>query len=233
MRIALAFMLLASCNTQTVCDRGTWMPRLQRCVETDAQVDADGGDTGDASDDGADATPPPCGGCSGETPICEPASERCVECLLDADCGGTACDVVSGRCTNEVLGSLTTCRSCRRTSECEAGHYCVQQFVLAGQYVGNYCMPVAMRQNLYRSPVSAISVEGEMVQVHSFAATSTSCPAIDSHLQRTSCPTVLSCGAPDVNDGVCSSVSRCTLSCAAPTDCPAGFDCVASLCETS
>ena len=58
----------------------------------------DGGTSGAAGSAGA----PPCNGdCRGTTPICDPATNECVECIAATDCTGSAkpfCDPAAGKC---------------------------------------------------------------------------------------------------------------------------------------
>lgn len=160
---AFALTAVFACSgDEPVCAEG-YVPSATGCrfLPLDARVPVDGGDAGDASsaladtgardsarDSGYDAGP--CGSsCSGETPYCDTANNRCVECLpnqrctdpekpvcsdgactictLDAHCSGFAatpiCDTASGRC---VACTLDNDSACGNTSCDAAAQVCTE-----------------------------------------------------------------------------------------------------------
>lgn len=64
--------------------------------------------------------------CQPEAPICDTASEACVECLLDADCANGVCD-----------DGLHVCRPCTDDADCESGH-CVVETGECGQNIADW-----------------------------------------------------------------------------------------------
>ena len=67
--------------------------------ESDTTDLPDGGSDTEAGD--ADDATSPCGGCSGDTPVCDTERETCVECLSNDDCTSedrSVCDTEVGEC---------------------------------------------------------------------------------------------------------------------------------------
>lgn len=81
-----------------------------------ACLSADGGaDAGDAALDARSA----CGPCGGSTPVCDPTTEACVQCLINADCrdpNSPACDPGLNRCA--ACLSQTDCNHLPDTPAC-------------------------------------------------------------------------------------------------------------------
>ncbi len=101
---AFAFLvpvvLLSACPTESVpfCES---KPNDPACLALDAGADAQ-------TDGQADAGP--CGGCSGDTPVCDEATNRCVGCLQDTQCT----DPAAPRCNTES----NTCSPCMDDDQC-------------------------------------------------------------------------------------------------------------------
>ncbi len=85
----------ASCPSGFVASEGGW------CLALDAGADA-------RPDGEADAGP--CGGCSGDTPVCDETSNRCVGCVQDTQCT----DPAAPRCNTES----NTCSPCMDDDQC-------------------------------------------------------------------------------------------------------------------
>ena len=92
--------LTAAVATAMGCfDAGATRSSNADATDIGGEVAVDGGaDTGAGGD--ADAVGDPCGGCSGETPVCHSETGTCVECLDDGDCGGDVpiCDTTANAC---------------------------------------------------------------------------------------------------------------------------------------
>ena len=85
--------------------------------------DTGAGDTG-AGDTSMPDTRPPCGGCSGATPICDPSTDTCVGCLDHTDCAAPTalCDP-----------DTDTCVACLEDADCPSA--------LAPRCNANMCTP--------------------------------------------------------------------------------------------
>jgi len=93
----------------------------------------DGGMGGAAAGAAGSAGEPPCSDdCSGATPICDPARELCVECLVATDCRDSAkpyCDTAAAKCvacskqsecSDPVASTCTAgaCTACKADADC-------------------------------------------------------------------------------------------------------------------
>jgi hypothetical protein len=230
----------ADCGGSTpLCNQGA-----QRCVECLAPADC----TDPAKPQCAGGVCMPCSddrACAGraETTLCDtdpasPSAGRCIECTAsnEAPCHGTVCDPVARSCTDRLPASKGTCHECIADSECVADHRCV-----ALEYQGQprehaYCMKrtaAGCARPFAATPLTRASRSGAAAETYcGIDELSTTCEAITALVDDTACGEHdAACVAPGA---MCRSVNgvenRCTYSCGAASQCPAGFTCGAGYC---
>lgn len=120
-----------------------------------------------------------------ETPGCDDGI--CRECTKDAHCDGTACDLSTNTCSDQVLGDVDQCEACVSDSACRLGSHCI---VLSykGQRNGQFCLlekknaPNGMcPEPKYSQAISRVSVSGYPASEHCGIKESvTTCKAVAS-----------------------------------------------------
>ena len=162
--------------------------------------------------------------------LCDVDSGQCVQCFTDASCGSGTCDVTTNRCTTVAPRSVDICEPCQSSSQCYEEYACVAD-VINGQTLGYACMPIPGNSlcsidDLNYRPLSSLRIAtpiGGGTPVETCAPSEvTTCAAIREFLA--SCTVNSECGAPNIDDGLCTTVmgspNRCSIPCDVPAQCP-------------
>lgn len=68
---------------------------------------------------------PPCNGsCGLPTPVCDPASMECVECLIDNDCNGSQSQCQGKSCCAPIGNECNSGNDCCGNVPCQPGNFC-------------------------------------------------------------------------------------------------------------
>ncbi len=175
-----------------------------------------------------------------DTPGCD--AGICRECTKDDHCDGTACDLSTNTCSDQVLGEGDQCEPCLSDAVCKPGSHCI---VLSykGQRNGQFCLIEKKSAPNERCPsrefsqsISRVSVSGHPASVHCGINESiTTCSAIRSTGNR-ECYTqdnIYLCIA-DEEGGRChkSTINpwTCSFACDSEHQCWSGYKCLDGVC---
>lgn len=165
-----------------------------------------------------------------DTPVCDAAVNRCVECTSDAECGGNSCNLATGLCTQTPVASVGNCEPCVSNTECVNGFECVPMFYDGQVRNSAYCLRVkdggcpdpGFTTDITRADISS-TTEKTYCGVRESLAT---CEAVLDY--GSTCATASDCGAPGLNDGYCEPIEfefgvHCSYRCDDSNQCTDGL----------
>ena len=170
-------------------------------------------------------------GCGTLGLVCDVATDRCVPCLEDADCGPAAtCDTARHECVAELCGE------CGDDADCTGdGSLCVRRSfgLLANESAcGVDCSATPCPQGYACVFVGEPVVRGQQCVPTSTVVEEPTCAAIRDLEGSKACSGGFQCGLTGLGDGVCVGASpgqqgQCSIPCANVGDCPATYTCEA------
>ncbi len=203
----------------------------------------DGDCTADPTKPLCDADTKSCVACSDDTSCGDKGNRclgtgECVECTPqtddraadDDDCGTNVCNPETFECEADLTqADKDVCESCIADSECAVDHNCVRMDFAGEERLGGYCLKDSNVEgcstNPYRSLTGMrVSLSGAAaVRYCSINEELTTCEAVLDLANDETCVMASDCGAEDLDDGLCETVTaaagRCTYACTALAQC--------------
>jgi hypothetical protein len=239
------------CVACLVTDDCTATPTTPVCVEGACVACAADTDCTTLTAPECDTATHACVACTGNTActartgttVCDTAGGgACVECTAgdETACGANSCNPATRTCTATPRASVRTCGACTADSECLADNRCVPMVFQGTARTGGYCLKrgAAGCVRPYTVPTATrVSLSGTAAEAYcGVDETVTTCEAVLALIDDTVCAvgTDTDCGAADLADGLCRTVSlvanRCSYACSAASQCPTSFTCTAGYC---
>ena len=171
-----------------------------------------------------------------EAPVCDRDTGTCIQCTVEESgaCDGNSCDPATNECTDTQLRSLSVCDRCVADEECRTSQRCVPMFFAGQARPDGYCLyreEVRDCQQPYPMHVDRVSLSGyPETRYCSVREEKLTCEALDDYTDR--CDEDHECGAANLDDGLCMSISegttqtRCTHACTTSNDCHITGSCI-------